>query len=1150
MLPNKIKPLALLIASALFPLSAQVSAQPLTQLSAPSQISMQQAADQTFSTINHMKQLAESGEGVNEENGERYLNHNGHRFGLHENNYPKFMVPLLSTEEARASFYDIFPFLDNKWDIIPNNDFGFYFIHNELGSFVDDSNGCFIEYLPTPGFSADKILKFQDNACLSVPNSSSAYVSSVFDQGATLSWEGHEVGNQYYISLTTAGDETATTFTATEPEFYLPSLKAGTNYQVAIKSCNSAGCVDLTPINFTTEGAKVGFHDGIRELNHLEGELSAHVSLMQTHSRTAPFGNDELGAPDVVMHRDALMLLTPQSIDTNQIWVEVYQDGEFLARRAMQAPSAQAKTDQYAHQDRPTVIFAHNVWSLPLQWDWMKPGLSLKFIDNHGRESELSSQNIVFGGAPELIIQNIDMGMLTKPRDLNNMAKNTAAHATDYFQKAALSKLVVGQYAPAHFEKITMPNGNVYTERSLDNGGWHKGDMREDIGKALISTGINYANNAISSSAGSSQAPIRNIHHITAHTNVGMYTHKTNGTSERVVHGGSGGGGILTLEYTTGNEWSHEIGHNFSLGHWPSMASVHDMESGWGWDAVYQRFIGNIDWTGAPATVSEGGEVSPPYLDTFRFLRDAQNGGEEQKIGMVSNYTFEHPAQARKAQRWINANSNNQQLGSSPYYVKWDQEQQRYIDAQVEIPVPTQTGVPVTTLVGIYDPTRVNPSQIYPVLYGNYGNVFDLPEADFFEPLDEGHIAPGWNAYRDLSEEQLASDSWKTIVDNRSHKRLCQFSFTNSASQTVNLVGHVEDDTNTCESSNDMKWIVNGHQEKLKSAAGDYSLLYPYGLGEVTYTPTPEIGEVQLCALTKIGEPTHNGAGYVEGGNCRQIPGIKHTNNKSWTYSIGRSGAEKVLYIHNNVCHLEVINDLGETNTYALSGERFNSAQSNKFHINLPQQELNSVSIKCEDNSGEYLLDTLTPSADTGIDELPEAVIIGQEYGYSAVELRPEFTQGWFDHFDGMEYDKLSAREKSIITKMKVYDEKYPVCRFDMVIDGHKQTVFGYVDKLVTGDHRCIGGDDIYVLNEGEQHSLTSELNKFQWLSQARASHLGQKVLAREGYPEKLCSVTRSDFYGAGYVNDNGQCTQVQGIKWSNDVHWAFSSGHGQYTYF
>lgn len=85
----------------------------------------------------------------------------------------------------------------------------------------------------------------------------------------------------------------------------------------------------------------------------------------------------------------------------------------------------------------------------------------------------------------------------------------------------------MADYTPAHFPVVTMPNGVVYTDKSASTGGWHSGDMREAIGKAMVSTGINNANVGIVSSAGYSQQYNRRFNHITAHTNVGIYTKKT-----------------------------------------------------------------------------------------------------------------------------------------------------------------------------------------------------------------------------------------------------------------------------------------------------------------------------------------------------------------------------------------------------------------------------------------------------------------------------------------------------------------------------------------------------------------------------------------------------------------------------------------------
>lgn len=1130
MFKTRFTPVAAIVAAALLPITANA------------EITLRQASDQTFSTIKSMMQRSMANDGVIVENGKRYLIHNNHRFELHENHYPKFPYPY--GDNAKDPYYAAFPFLDDKWDIVLNDSYGFYLIHEELGGMSSDEVGCFIEYYPHPSFAEERIMRFENSECRGVPTVGNPKLSSAFDVGATVTWQGHIEGNSYRLSLTEIGNtSTVKRFNASTPEFYLGNLKPQTEYQLTVRACNTSGCVTLEPLKFTTEASKVGFHDGIRNLNHLEGEIPAHVSLMQSHSLTAPFGNGGLNTPDVVMLREAMLLVSPEAQDINQLTVEVYQNGELIRSANMLSPSSQPKTDQYEVEGRPTVIFSHNVWSFPLEWDWVKPGLSLRFIDNYGRVSDLAEQSIVYGGAPELVIQNIDMGMLTKPRGRNTMANNTAEHAADYFQKIPVSKLVIGQYAPAHFEKVTMPDGKVYTERSDTDGSWHTGDMRGAIGKALVSIGINNANVGITTSAGSSQTYNRFFNHITGHTNVGVYTDTDTGATKTVVHGGSGGGGILTLESTTGNEWSHELGHNFGLIHHPNMASVHDMESGWGWDASFKRFIGSIDWRGEPKEIIAGGEISPPYLDTFTFLRDPMAGGSGRKVGLVSNYIFEHPSQARRVQKWLNKGFN-QVPGSDAYYVVWNIYERGYVKAQTSAAVPVQSGVPVTTLVGIYDPLGELPSQIYPVLYGNYGNVFDLAPPTDYQGAD---LKGGWHPYRELTAEQLDMSGWKTIADNGSYKRLCQFSFTSSAGEMVNLVGHVDAQTNSCRTSDDMNWNINGTSQNMVSAEGDYALLYTYGIGNIVYTPTPEIGEANICLLKDINNPNHNGAGFVQNNKCVQIPGIKHTSNAQWAYAIRGDNIEQGQYININTCRLDVVTQNGQTMAFDLTAKRESKNQSNKFHINLPQQELSSVTLSCEDSQGVKVLDTLTPSADTGLEDLQPAVIIGQEHGYKVLETT--LPAGWFDHSDAMDYNSLNKRDRNNIATMTVGDQKLPLCRFDRVINGTTQTVHGFVEQLVTNDYRCTGGDEISVIDNGEAQRIESPLNQFQWLSLWDPEHTGERVTAVSGSDQTLCSINRAPFYGAGFVNSANRCAQVPGIKWSNGNDWIFSGGFAQYSF-
>src|SRR5690625_5400247 len=72
---------------------------------------------------------------------------------------------------------------------------------------------------------------------------------------------------------------------------------------------------------------------------------------------------------------------------------------------------------------------------------------------------------------------------------------------------------------------------------------------------------------------------------VVSHHAQGEYS---NGTQ---LHGLSGGNGMLTLIRSIGNEFSHEIGHHYGLGHYPGRDgdddfwTTHHHDSGWGYIA-------------------------------------------------------------------------------------------------------------------------------------------------------------------------------------------------------------------------------------------------------------------------------------------------------------------------------------------------------------------------------------------------------------------------------------------------------------------------------------------------------------------------------------------------------------------------------------
>ncbi len=44
------------------------------------------------------------------------------------------------------------------------------------------------------------------------------------------------------------------------------------------------------------------------------------------------------------------------------------------------------------------------------------------------------------------------------------------------------------------------------------------------------------------------------------------------------------------------------------------------------------------------------------------------------------------------------------------------------------------------TILGVYDPDKINPSQLYPPTYSNYGNIFDLEKPRSESSLKGGNM--------------------------------------------------------------------------------------------------------------------------------------------------------------------------------------------------------------------------------------------------------------------------------------------------------------------------------------------------------------------------------------------------------------------------
>ncbi|MGY3888104.1 M66 family metalloprotease [Aeromonas mytilicola] len=337
------------------------------------------------------------------------------------------------------------------------------------------------------------------------------------------------------------------------------------------------------------------------------------------------------------------------------------------------------------------IRYATDTWSVVLPADWIRPGLSLQF--NQGSlGGELT--DLAIGAPSELLIHTIDLGMLTTPRDQFAFARDPEAHR-EYFQTVPTSRLIVSQYAPLSLPEVMLPNGTLLTDFDPGQGGWHEGTMRQRIGKELISHGIDNANYGINSTAGEGESSHPYVvAQLAAHNSRGKYA---NGVQ---VHGGSGGGGIVTLDASLGNEFSHEVGHNYGLGHYVGgfQGSVHRsaeaVNSSWGWDGDRNRFIPNFGVARSGQSACLDGQCQPPF-EGHSFGFDAMAGGSP--FSGFNRFTLYTPNSAAIIQRFLESKAVFD-AASPTGFRKWDAATATMVPYQHRIEQLEQISAPIGEL--------------------------------------------------------------------------------------------------------------------------------------------------------------------------------------------------------------------------------------------------------------------------------------------------------------------------------------------------------------------------------------------------------------------------------------------------------------------
>ena len=480
--------------------------------------------------------------------------------------------------------------------------------------------------------------------------------------------------------------------------------------------------------------------------NLSSGDLAGRVQFAQTHT-IDPNNNEERKEPSLIPYRAALLLFTPQMNLSSLEVKATYKVDELVKSEVyvMMPPINMPKSDYNNNGTKKDITYSKRSWSVQLPYYAVEPNMQLEFTAETKSGIELNgtllSDDIEFAAPIEGAFLFIRLGMLTDNLEgikgrYHDMITYTAHAMQEYFQTVPFAQLSAGIYEDRILKKVILDNGTIYENKSSFAGAdYYSGDMRESVAKAQVSVGIDLANKGVIDSA------LNQIHEIThdmfyftVHHAIGRYT-DDNGGAKDVIHGLSGGNGIGTLVDSSGNEFSHEVGHGYGMGHYPNSnesadGSIHGYSTSWGYDAYKNRMRANVAWNSNPDSYTFYNHYITPFQDTYGWNKDSMAGGWADSA--ISRYTHNTARSTRQIQKNIEGRyflSDSKNNNGEYYYLGWDKSAREYKQATEANFInkrinPTEKGVPVITILGGYDPQSPYNAVLYPYFRANWGNVF------------------------------------------------------------------------------------------------------------------------------------------------------------------------------------------------------------------------------------------------------------------------------------------------------------------------------------------------------------------------------------------------------------------------------------------
>lgn len=462
--------------------------------------------------------------------------------------------------------------------------------------------------------------------------------------------------------------------------------------------------------------------DTVRPIeNNLEGSFSAHVEFMQSHN-ILPSNNSENNQPSLIPYRSGLVLLSTDTFYSS-IRLKVVTGLKTLSLE-MNPPHLIPESDN-TRADKGKVSYSNKTWSAFIPDKFIQPGMELHFEavtqDNIVLPSVLRSSNIQFKSSSDITYFFMNIGLFNNAVSFASgkdyMLSEPAKAVTDYYQTVPFGKIVNALYSPQRIDKVIMSDGKTYTDSSsLSNESLFNEVISSQIGSGIIlsNKGVVYSDLLFDE--------------VDAKDPLYMVVAHANNYSEPLTNKK----GVILLNDTTGNEFSRLTGYNFGLTDDYSInttveGSVHGYNTGWGYDAYNNILRGNISWDAEGRAYNYKGYVINGFNNLFGWQKDPMSyGNAESSISKYPLYTklTAKAIQDNVSERYLlSYNSENGYYK----YIYWDNNLQkyRYVDDEKFLSnriEPTETGVPVITVIGGYNNTS---SVIYPYFRGNYGNVFN-----------------------------------------------------------------------------------------------------------------------------------------------------------------------------------------------------------------------------------------------------------------------------------------------------------------------------------------------------------------------------------------------------------------------------------------